>query len=217
MKIIGGQRYSILSARENRMIVGFFPATTMPDAEWWQALWPDPAKVLVEMGVQPGMVVVDQCCGDGLFTAPLARIADRVCAIDIDPVVLARARARVAAAGATNCKFVVADAMTVDTVAPEPADYVFLANTFHGVSDQLVLARAVAACLKPQGQFGIVSWHRRPREETVVLGQPRGPKTEMRIEASDVTAIVEPAGLLLNRAVELPPYHYGVVLRRRSE
>ena len=70
------------------MIVGFFPATTMPDADWWQALWPDPAKVLVEMGVQPGMLVVDLCCGDGLFTAPLARTADRVYAIDIDPTML---------------------------------------------------------------------------------------------------------------------------------
>ncbi len=199
------------------MIVGFFRATAMPDADWWEALWPDPTKVLVEMGVQPGMVVVDLCCGDGLFTAPLARIADRVYALDIDPAVLDRARARAAAAGATNCKFVVADAMTVDRVVPEPVDYVFLANTFHGVADQLGLARAVAVCLKRQGQFGIVNWHRRPREETVVLGQPRGPKTEMRIETSDVTAIVEPAGLLLNRAVELPPYHYGVVLRRRSE
>jgi tRNA/tmRNA/rRNA uracil-C5-methylase (TrmA/RlmC/RlmD family) len=74
----------------------------MPDADWWQALRPDPAKVLVEMGVQPGMVVVDLCCGDGLFTAPLARIADRVYAIDIDPAVLGRARARAAAAGVTR-------------------------------------------------------------------------------------------------------------------
>jgi hypothetical protein len=69
------------------MIVGFFPATTMPDADWWQALWPDPVTVLVEMGVRPGMVVVDLCCGDGLFTAPLARIVDSVYAIDIDPAI----------------------------------------------------------------------------------------------------------------------------------
>jgi SAM-dependent methyltransferase len=199
------------------MIVGFFPATTMPDADWWQALWPDPAKVLIKMGVDCGMVAVDLCCGDGLFTVPLGRIADRVYAIDIDPAMLDRARTRIAAAGATNCQLVVADAMNVDAVVPEPADYVFVANTFHGALDQLGLARAVAACLKPDGQFGIVNWHRRPREETVVLGQPRGPKIEMRMEANDVTAIVEPAGLLLNRAVELPPYHYGVVLRRRNE
>ena len=197
------------------MTVGFFPATTMPDAGWWQALWPDPARVLVKMGVRPGMSAVDLCCGDGLFTVALAGIAGRVWAIDIDPVILDQARARVAAAGAANCDFVVADAMTVDAVVPEPVDYVFLANTFHGVPDQCRLARVVAATLKPCGQFGIVNWHRRPREETAVLGQPRGPKMEMRMEAGDVTAVVELAGLVLNRTMELPPYHYGAVFRRR--
>src|ERR1700747_1716081 len=92
------QSISMPSARENRMIVGFFPATTMPDADWWQVLWPDPAKVLIAMGVEPGMVVCDLCCGDGLFTDPLARIAARVYAIDIDPDLLERSRALVAAA-----------------------------------------------------------------------------------------------------------------------
>jgi SAM-dependent methyltransferase len=198
------------------MTVGFFPATTMPDATWWETLWPDPARVLVEMGLRLGMVVVDLCCGDGLFTAPLARLADRIYAIDIDPAVLDRAQTRVAEAGATNSNFIVADALTFNAVVPEPVDYVFLANTFHGVPDQCGLARAVAASLKPQGQFGIVNWPHRPREETVVLGHPRGPKTEMRMEAEDVAAIVEPAGLLLNRIVELPPYHYGAVLERRT-
>ena len=199
---------------ENRMIVGFFPATTMPDAGWWQTLWPDPPKVLAEMGVEPGMVVIDLCCGDGLFTMPLARIAKRVYAVDIDPAMLERAWARVAEARIDNCEFVVADAMAVDAVVPEPVDFVFLANTFHGVPDQLGLARAVAALLKPKGQFGIINWHRGPREETMVLGHPRGPKTEMRIEANDVAAIVKPAGLLLNRTVELPPYDYGVVFQK---
>ena len=197
------------------MIVGLFPATTMPDTDWWQVLWPHPEKVLVEMGVRPGMVAVDLCCGDGLFTVPLACIADRVYAIDIDPVMLDRARVRVAVA--TNCDFVLADAMTVDAIVPKPVDYVFLANTFHGIPDQLGVARAVAASLKPHGQFGIVNWHYRPREETVVLGQSRGPKTEMRIEADEVAAIVKPSGLLLNRTVELLPYHYGAIFERGGE
>jgi hypothetical protein len=98
---------------------------------------------------------------------------------------------------------------------PEPVDYVFLANTFHGVPDHLGLARTVSAMLKPKGQFGIVNWHRRPREETVVFGQPRGPKTEMRIEADEVTSIVKPAGLLLNRTVELPPFSLWRSLSKR--
>jgi SAM-dependent methyltransferase len=199
------------------MMVGFFPATTMPDADWWPALWSDPAKVLAEMGVEPGMVAVDLCCGDGLFTVPLARIAKRVYAIDIDPAILDRARARVVMASAANCEFVVANAMTVDAVVPEPVDYVFLANTFHGVPDQLGLARAIAGMLKLKGQFGIINWHRRPYKETVVLGQPRGPKTEMRIAPNDVAGIVKQAGLLLNRIVDLPPYHYGAVFQRGGE
>ena len=198
------------------MIVGFFPATTMPDADWWQALWPDPAKIFMEMGVAPGVVAIDLCCGDGLFTVPLAHVAKRVYAIDIDPVMLNHARARIAEARADNCEFVVADALTVDAVVPEPVDYVFLANTFHGVPDQLGLAQSVAAALKLKGLFGIINWHRRPREETVVLGQPRGPKTEMRIEANDVAAIVKRAGLSLNRTIELPPYHYGIVLSKEG-
>jgi SAM-dependent methyltransferase len=199
------------------MIAGFFPATTMPDDEWWQVLWPNPVKVLGLMGVRPGMVAVDLCCGDGLFTVALAGIANRVHAIDIDPAMLDRAAARVAAAGRTNCAFVVADAMTVAECVLEPVDYVFLANTFHGVPNRLLLAHAVAATLKPGGQFGIVNWHPWPREATTVLGAPRGPKTEMRLAAREVTEIVEAAGLVRHRAIALPPYHYGIVFCRMYE
>ena len=194
------------------MTDALFPATAMPDPDWWQALWPDPGDVLIEMGVKPGMVVVDLCCGDGLFTAALCGIASRVYAIDIDPDMLDRARTLIA--GRTNCQFSLADAMNIETVVPEPVDYVFLANTFHGVLDKTGLARAVAAILKPHGRFGIINWHRRPREETVVLGQPRGPRTEMRMEPDEVARTVEPARLRLARLVELPPYHYGVVFEK---
>jgi ubiquinone/menaquinone biosynthesis C-methylase UbiE len=188
----------------------------MPDADWWQALWPDPAKIVAEMGVPSGAVVIDLCCGDGMFTVPLTGLADRVYAIDIDHCLLKRARARVVASGEPRCRFIKADAMSVAMVVPEPADYVFLANTFHGVPDQPGLARAVAAILKPKGQFGVINWHRRPRLETVILGQPRGPRTEMRIEARHVAAVVEPAGLMLSRTVELPPYHYGAIFSKEK-
>ena len=73
---------------------GFFPATAMPDSDWWRALWPDPAQVLAKLGVGRSTDVVDLCCGDGLFTVPLARIAKRVYAVYIDPALLDRARGR---------------------------------------------------------------------------------------------------------------------------
>ena len=50
----------------------------MPDREWWQALWPDPGRVLEDVGVGDGMRVVDLCCGDGYFTVPMAQLVGDV-------------------------------------------------------------------------------------------------------------------------------------------
>jgi SAM-dependent methyltransferase len=195
-------------------IAGFFPATAMPDPDWWAALWPQPQQVLAAFGVQPAMEAVDLCCGDGLFTAALALMCRRVIAIDIDPRMLDLARVKVIASGATNCDFVEGDAYAVAELVQQPVDFVLMANTFHGVPDKPRLARSVATILKSGGCFAVVNWHRRPREQTTVLGQPRGPKTEMRMSPDKVATVVEPAGLVFARVVELPPYHYGAVFQK---
>jgi len=193
---------------------GFFPATAMPDPDWWQALWPRPQQVLAALGVRPDMEVIDLCCGDGLFTAPLAVMVRRVIAIDIDPGMLALARAKIAAVGASNCDLIEGDAHAIAELVRQPVDFVLIANTFHGVPDKPRLARGAAAILRPGGHFAIVNWQRRPREETTVLGQPRGPKTEMRMKPSDVAAEVERANLKLVSVVELAPYHYGAIFEK---
>ena len=203
-----------MQMQESESIEGMFPATSMPDAAWWQALWPQPETVLADIGVKPGMYVVDLCCGDGLFTAPLAKMACRVIAIDLDPKMVNLTRAHVAAARAANCTFVVGDAYDLAEFVTEPVDLVLIANTFHGVPDKERLARAVAAVLKPGGRLSVINWHRRPREETVVLGQARGPKTEIRMEPGDVVAAIEPAGLKLARVADLPPYHYNAIFEK---
>jgi hypothetical protein len=52
----------------------------MPTAGWWEALWPDPVKVLDAVGLKPGMEVVDLCSGDGLvYVADRENRAPRSC------------------------------------------------------------------------------------------------------------------------------------------
>ena len=68
--------------------------------------------------------------------------------------------------------------------------------------------------LRPGGRFAIVNWQRRPREETTILGEPRGPRTELRISPEQTIEAVESAGLTLLHVIELPPYHYGAVFER---
>jgi SAM-dependent methyltransferase len=193
---------------------GFFEGTEMPTAGWWEALWPDPAGVLAAVGVKPGMEVIDLCSGDGWFTLQIAKVARQVVAIDIDRNFLAVARHRLTEGGVTNCDFVEGDAYDVAMLALRPADFVFMANAFHGVPDPLRLARAVRDVLKPSGGFAIVNWHPRPREETTILGEPRGPKTSLRLSPEQTIKAVEPGGLKLAELVEVPPYHYGAVFER---
>jgi ubiquinone/menaquinone biosynthesis C-methylase UbiE len=195
-------------------IQGIFPATAMPDAAWWQALWPHPEKVLADIGITHLMHVVDLCCGDGLFTVPLVKMAGRLVAIDLDPTMVQLTRARVGIEDTTNCTFIVGNAYDLAELVAEPVDLVLIANTFHGVPDKERLAHAVAAVSKPRGRLSVINWHRQPRDETVVLGQPRGPKTEMRMEPADVAAAVESAGFELTRIAELPPYHYNAIFDR---
>ena len=188
-----------------------FPATGMPDQDWWQTLWADPGATISALGISAGMTVVDLCCGDGYFTAAIAQQvgAGHVVGFDLDPSMLGQAQAACKTAG--NCTWVVGDARHLSQLIGEQVDYVLIANTFHGVPDQVALAREVAAILKPGGRFAIVNWHPLSREQTTVLGQPRGPRSEMRMSPAAVQAVVEPAGFLLASIVELPPYHYGAV------
>ncbi len=195
---------------------GKFPATGMPDSDWWQALWPDPEGVLRRLGIDFGMTVLDLCCGDGHFTAPMAHIVGgigRVMALDLDGDMIEQAKARTKDAGIpdTAVRWITGDAGDLVNVLPSNPEYVFIANTFHGVPEKQQMARDVFNALKPGGQFTIVNWHHRSRDDTTVLGEPRGPATQMRMSPEAVMDEVLPVGFRLHGVVELPPYHYAIV------
>jgi ubiquinone/menaquinone biosynthesis C-methylase UbiE len=199
-------------------VEGMFKASAMPDRDWWQALWPDPRRVLDVVGIERGMTVVDLCCGDGYFTAPLSGLVDgRVYGIDLDPRMLERARHEIELVGVPSVQLIEGGAFDLPALVPEKVNYVLLANTFHGVPEQTALSELVHSALKDGGLFGIINWYPKPREETPVFGKPRGPSTETRMSPEAVRKVVEPAGFTLERVVELPPYHYGAVFRKNSQ
>jgi len=188
-----------------------FPATIMPDKDWWHALWPDPEAALRAVGIESDMQVVDLCCGDGHFTQPMCELvqAGKTWALDLDPELLGQAEK--ACAQNPNFFSILGDARELPVQISEPVDFVFIANTFHGVPDKITLSKAVYDVLKKGGRFAIINWYRRPREETTVLDQPRGPDTKLRMEPEDVRAVVEPAGFIFEKIVDVGPYHYGAI------
>lgn len=59
-------------------------------------------------------------------------------------------------------------------------------------------------------------WHPLPREQTTVLGQPRGPRSDLRMSPEQTRSAVEKAGFKLGALIELPPYHYAAVFERET-
>lgn len=193
----------------------FFPATGMPDPDWWQALWPSPRDVLRKLGIKEGDVVADLCCGDGYFTGALAELTGaETFAVDLDPDQLAAAQSRGTRGRVT---WLLGDAREIDVLMPEPVNVVLMANTFHGVPEPTELSGAVARALVPDGRFIVVNWHARPREETPVLEKPRGPATGLRLSPVALEGLVAPAGFTQEDVIELPPYHYGTVFRKSGD
>jgi predicted methyltransferase len=199
-----------------------FRGTSMPDRDWWSALWPDPTAVLRTAGIAPADTVLDLCCGDGWFTVPMGHLVGetgRVLAIELQDDLAEAARLAVHQSQASWVHVVQGDAMRLrELVAlhlPEASlDHVFIANTLHGVPDPTAMAAAVFGQLRPGGRFSVVNWWPRPREETQVLGKPRGPGAAMRFSPDQVAAWVEPAGFRRRDTVDVGPFHYCVDFER---
>ena len=194
-----------------------FPATIMPDKDWWHALWPNPETVLRTVGIEHNMDVVDLCCGDGHFTWPMCQLVDHgsIWALDLDATLLAEAEQ--ACHDSPNFQAILGDARDLPERIGKPVDFVFIANTFHGVPDKTGLAEAVYSSLKEGGRFAVINWYRRPRDETRILDQPRGPDAALRMEPEDVRRVVEPAGFRLETVVDVGPYHYGAVFLKLTD
>lgn len=172
---------------------------------------------MVSVGIEPGMTVLDLCCGDGYFTIPLAKLADKVYGLELDSELLKLANQSAVENGVTNCCWILGDALNVADHVVEKLDLVLIANTFHGIPDKMKMAQVIHELLKSKGKFVVINWYNRPREETVVLGLPRGPKTEMRMSPEHLSCLLVSAGFIFEKTVDVSAYHYASVFTKPSE
>jgi SAM-dependent methyltransferase len=138
---------------------------SMPCPAWLSPLLENPymnrvagaARLIDRAGVEPGMVVLDAGCGPGRLTVPLARRvgrSGRVVAVDIQPQMLSRARARVVAAGLDNVEFV--EAGLDDGRLPDLAfDRAFLVTVLGEIPDRQAALSAIYRALKPGGLLSV--------------------------------------------------------------
>ncbi|MEZ3164031.1 class I SAM-dependent methyltransferase [Halorubrum sp. RMP-47] len=198
--------------------MGRFRNTGQPDWDWWGRVWPTPGETLRELGIEAGDAVAEIGSGNGYFALPAARVADpgTVYAVDVEEALLAELDRLADAQGIANVATVEGDARDLAGLLPEPVDAALLLNAFHGIPDPEPFVSGVREALAPDGRLVVVNWRDRPRAETRIDDEPRGPPTDLRLTPAPTRRTVEhaPGDLTLAREVDLPPFHYGLVFER---
>jgi SAM-dependent methyltransferase len=137
------------------------------------------------------------------------RIAGTLTTFDVDPAMVERTRQRAAAAGAWNILCVLRDVFADGfggTAGSQDACLLF--NILHCEEPTRLLAEA-ARVVRPGGAVLVIHW----RWDTAT---PRGPSMAIRPKPVEIVAWAQETGVLEAEGppIDLPPWHYGLRLRR---
>ncbi len=182
----------------------------MPEEHLWDSFFA-PTEILRKLQLTPACrAVVDFGCGYGTFTVAAAQITPgTVFALDLEAEMIAATQAKADAAGLKNVRTALRDFAAEGSGLPDAeADYAMLFNILHAEQPE-VLLREAHRVLAPGGRLAIIHWNYDP-------STPRGPSMAIRPRPEQCVARAESAGfrLLPPGVIDLPPYHYGMVLER---
>ena len=140
---------------------GWDRAAPSYELAWIQALAPATAAVLNAAKLRPGERVLDVACGSGLLTRAAWHAVEseggEVVGTDISECMLAEAARRL-----PDCRFVRADAQTLEEVVPVGHfDVVLCGLGLMYMPDPEAALAAMARCLRPGGRIAVSVWGER--------------------------------------------------------
>jgi len=185
----------------------------MPDDSMWSGFF-SPAQTLAKLGLTGSCGdVVDFGCGYGTFTIPAARLIRGtpgiVHALDIEADMVAATGRKAEEAGVSNVRVEQRDFVADGTgLADASIDYAMLFNILHCEQPEVLLREAYRV-LCPGGRLGIMHWNYDPHTR-------RGPSMDIRPRPEQCRDWAIAVGFTLagDNRIDLPPHHYGWVMRR---
>jgi SAM-dependent methyltransferase len=169
----------------------------MPEEEYWESLF-DVPLTLQRFAIYQYRDVAELGCGYGTFSIPVAQsIRGTLNTFDIDPAMVARTRER-----AGSLPIVCHQRDVLESGFGVKSDAVLLFNILHCEEPLTLISRAAEAA----NDILVTHWQ---HSDT-----PRGPHLDIRPRPDQVIAWGAELGLVADEVLDLPPWHYGVRLRR---
>jgi len=157
------------------------------DAEAERTDWQNPETVLQALGNLNSKTVADIGAGAGYFSFKLARLAQKVIALDIDPNALEYINEQKEIVG--NWADNIETRLTppdVPNLLPDEADAVLVVNTFYFIPQQQLYFERLKEGMKPDAELVIVDFKK---------GEiPVGPSDDRKMDVSEVKSILRKAG-----------------------
>lgn len=185
----------------------------MPSEEMWDTFF-NPSEVLDLMDINSGIgTLIDIGCGYGTFLLPMSEVVrTKVIGIDIDEVMINACKNKVKNYNIAKIELIHGDISTEDTIKTleqnkGQIDYITLFNILH-CEEPSALLKNVYDILNFKGKIGVSHWK---YEKT-----PRGPSMEIRPKPEMIINWAVKTGFVLDKQVELPPYHYGLIFSKNK-
>ncbi|WP_188455330.1 class I SAM-dependent methyltransferase [Virgibacillus oceani] len=173
-------------------------AQSLMRAERKKALPPD--EITEHLNLQSGDTVADLGAGNGYFTIPIAKKAEKVYAVDIEPKMLEMLRENAGEENLDNIHYMESDLNHIK-LEDESVNKIIIAFVMHEVPDVDRTLSEIKRILKPGGQLLLLDWE--------AIETESGPPLDHRISSTEANRILERYSFD-TESIPLNPANYAV-------
>jgi ubiquinone/menaquinone biosynthesis C-methylase UbiE len=172
-----------------------------------RALWQKPDDVVASLGLAGDETLFDLGAGSGYFTFRFARALPRgeVVASDIELEMLRHIHHKAMLENVPNIR--VQPAQPDDPTVPTTADWVFICDVLHHVSNRANWLKHMHGQMKPGGRVALIEF----KEGTL----PEGPPESLKISQEEMIGLMTTAGFrLVEEKSQLLPYQLFLIFQK---
>lgn len=170
-----------------------------------------PAKILEEAGISAGMTVADLGCGSGSFSISAAKMiknSGKVYAVDILDHMLEVTQSNASLSGIHNITTIKGDIEKEkgSKIDSSFCDIAILSNVLFQSKKKEQIINEAKRILKPDGKVLIIDW-----EKDALFG----PDKSLRLKKEDIQKLLEKNGFILDKAIDVGHFHYGLLFAKK--